>query len=128
MRLCVQYPLKRDQMFGEVGPGGRIGINWMLGHPSRLLKDNNGSDAALFFSSLANVLRAQALHHDILKMDPSDSPLVAAAKSAIRLELQTVEGFQFLACEWSKIVAYMLHRRIIYARGYWRQAEAADPE
>ena len=53
-------------------------------------------------------------------------PRVSEAKRSILREMETLEGIQFLLCEWSKIVSYMVCRSKICERTYWQRRNSAD--
>ena len=122
----VRYPRAEDTFWGEVGPGGRSGINIMMGFPPELLKNCMKESTGAFYSDLATNLRKKLLRHPLLRNLPSDSDAMRAAKDMIRDALSTIEGFQFLACEWSKIVNYTTTGNPIYTRGYWKEWEMFD--
>ena len=83
-------------------------------------------ESALFYADKANELRRKCLRHPLLAPDASDSPAVAKAKESVREQLQTVEGFQFFACEYSKLVRFLTTDNVTYSRTYWADMEAAD--
>ena len=45
--------------------------------------------------------------------------LIPEAKDLIRQQCSTIEGFQFLCCEHSKIVRYLMTWNASYDRGHW---------
>ena len=124
----MAYPRAEDAFLGEVGPGGRTGINIMMGFPPELLKSCMRESTGAFYSDLATNLRKKLLRHPLLRPLSSDNDAMRAAKQMIRDALSTIEGFQFLACEWSKIINYITTGNQIYTRGYWKQWEMFDIE
>ena len=122
----IKYSSRRDLEFGLVGPGGRGGLNWIFGHPPDLMKSCSADASAFFYSDLANNLRKKMSRMALLKVDPGDNNVVTRAKMIILHELRTIEGAQFLACEWSKIINYCLHGNICYGRLYWSSLEDSE--
>lgn len=122
----VQYPRALNAAFGEVGPGGRAGINILLGFPPDLMKACGRDSSAAFYADQATRLRKKLLRHPLLQADPSDNDELRQAKQLIIDSLSTIEGLQFLTCEWSKIVNYCATGNCTYERGYWNWWDSAD--
>ena len=49
-RWMQGYPSRYNLEFGEVGPGGRTGVNYMLGYPAMFCKMHSDDPAALFYA------------------------------------------------------------------------------
>lgn len=122
----VVYPRAENAFWGEVGPGGRAGINIIMGFPPDLLKNCARESSTAFYSELATTLRKKLLRHPLLEDLPADTDAMREAKQIIREGLTTIEGFQFLCCEWSKVVNYCTSGNQVYERGYWKNKESAD--
>ena len=73
-------------------------------------------------------LRCQMLRHPLLADDPEDTVETRQAKRQLKAELSSIESTQFLLCEWSKIVTYLLTGSKIYERKYWSLAELQNPD
>ena len=92
------------------------------------MRDCASPPAAQYFAEKATELRKKCLRHPLLKVCAEDSAELAQAKQLIRDQCETVEGFQFLCCEHSKIVRWLMTWNCTYNRGYWEWFAARDPE
>ena len=100
----------------------------MTGRPKGLLKDSASIDAADFFVQELRKLQKRMRLCKVLTPSQRDSPQLKRAKMAVQSQIATLEGVQFLLCEWSKVVKYDLSRSVTYGRGYWRRMEEAGAE
>ena len=118
-----RLPRKLDAQFGEVGEGGRKGCNLMLHNPLQFATKSTDELSSQFFSKTTQELQHRMLKHALLRDRPGDEQFLRNARQKIKIELSTIEGTQFLLCEWSKLCNWMLTGNCTYCRGYWRLAE-----
>ena len=100
----------------------------MGGKPPQLSMNQGDFHSAAFYADVVDGLRKKMLKHDLLKPSPEDSPEVITAKAEVRGYLGSIESAQFLLCEWSKIVSFLLTGNITYLRHYWANAELQHPD
>ena len=126
--MCLVRFVFNTPPTSEVGPGGRVGINLLLHCPPALMRDCSQDLSAQYFSDKASTLRQKCMRSPLLRPHEGDCAEIAKAKALIRQQCETVEGFQFLACEHSKIVRWLMTGNITYERGYWEWYAACDPQ
>ena len=68
------------------------------------------------------------LRHPLLADSPEDTEEIRQAKLQMKAELSSIEATQFLLCEWSKIINYLITGSKIYERNYWSLAELQNPD
>ena len=90
------------------------------------MKDVASLDAADFCVDEMHAISKRMRLSVALKNCANDSPRVSEAKRSILREMETLEGIQFLMCERSKIVSYMVCRSKICERTYWQRRSSAD--
>lgn len=123
-----RYSKAIDRSFGEVGPGARKGINLIFHYPMDMMIAASISSCSLFYSDQCEKIRQMCLRHPLLRVHPDDPPEVELAKLAVRKELETIEGTQFLICEHAKVVRWCVEGTIIYEYGYWSSYEQHDDQ
>ena len=119
----LRLPRKQDNQFGEVGEGGRKGCNLMLHNPLQFATKSTDDHSAQFFHKSVQELQHRMLKHALLRDSDFGEQFMKTARQKVKLELATIEGAQFLLCEWSKLCNWMLTGNCTYCRGYWRLAE-----
>lgn len=117
-----RYPNVLDLEFCESGPGARCGANWMVANPPLLMLNATNDHAAFYYSELISDLRKECLS-SILLANPPRGSIQQKCVDLIKTELSTLEGCQFILCEWSKIVCWARTGSVVYTRLYWRNLE-----
>ena len=120
-----KYSLPPDNnSWGEVGKGGRTGANILNSWPFQFSTTSSSQAAADFWALTVSEIRDELLACPELQPDAKDTDTMVKAKQMLVAELQTIEGTQFVLCEWSKVVHYVLHGNADYERYFsWDTAQ-----
>ena len=69
-----------NMYYQQVGPGGRVGINYLLHLPPGLLRDCTKASTGLFYADKATGLRIRCLKHPLLQPQEADLPEIKQAE------------------------------------------------
>ena len=111
-RRCYEYT--------ETGPGARSALNQLQQrtnvsekHPGQAVADQFSRECIAFKAQWQKLAKAIA-------KDPSTPPeLIQHAEYFGSNRSFDATWFQFVLCELSKVIGFIVYRRIIYSRGYW---------
>ena len=109
--------LPDDLTYAECGPGAREFLLLLNGYPRNLLDRSTGQNVSDFFNNLLLEFRnhwRRLLLRRIRRT--SDRRLVHWLKTVQAETLATLESLQFMCCECSKILHYLVSRNSTYSR------------
>lgn len=122
---CFNWKQPVPHMYTCTGPGARSALNQLLGHPKTWnvhARDEHTSD----YYSLA-LLR----FHRLWRL--AGRELMEIMPEALREHVRRLAShefdevfFQFVLCELSKVLAFVISDNSIYTRGYWEHLFADD--